>query len=51
MSDESLCVLVTGATGFIGSRLVRALDDDGHRVKAMTRHPDDYAGPGEPVEG
>jgi uncharacterized protein YbjT (DUF2867 family) len=51
MSDDDLCVLVTGATGFIGSRLVRALTDDGHRVKAMTRHPDDYAGPGDPVFG
>jgi uncharacterized protein YbjT (DUF2867 family) len=51
MSDESLTVLVTGATGFIGSRLVRALTAEGHRVKAMTRHPDDYAGPGDPVFG
>src|SRR5690349_6117249 len=51
MSDESLTVLVTGATGFIGSRLVRALVDQGHRVKAMTRHPDNYAGPGDPVYG
>jgi len=51
MSDESLCVLVTGATGFIGSRLVPALIKDGHRVKAMTRNPDDYAGPGDPVGG
>jgi len=46
---ESLCVLVTGATGFIGSRLVPALLEQGHRVKAMTRHPDRYDGPGEPV--
>ena len=44
-------MLVTGATGFIGSRLVRALEADGHRVKAMTRHPDDYDGVGEPVGG
>jgi len=51
MTDESLCVLVTGATGFIGSRLVPALLEQGHRVKAMTRHPDDYDGPGEPVGG
>jgi uncharacterized protein YbjT (DUF2867 family) len=50
-STESLCVLVTGATGFIGSRLVRALVDEGHRVKAMTRRPDDYAGPADPVAG
>jgi uncharacterized protein YbjT (DUF2867 family) len=51
MTDDSLCVLVTGATGFIGSRLVPALLEQGHRVKAMTRHPDDYDGPGEPVGG
>jgi uncharacterized protein YbjT (DUF2867 family) len=50
-STESLCVLVTGATGFIGSRLVRALVDEGHRVKAMTRRPDDYVGPADPVAG
>jgi uncharacterized protein YbjT (DUF2867 family) len=51
MSDNTLTVLVTGATGFIGSRLARALDEQGHRVKAMTRHPDDYDGSGEPVRG
>ena len=50
-SAEGLTVLVTGATGFIGSRLVRALADGGHRVKAMTRRPHDYAGPADPVEG
>jgi uncharacterized protein YbjT (DUF2867 family) len=44
-------VLVTGATGFVGSRLVPALLDRGHRVKAMTRHPETYSGPGEPVHG
>jgi uncharacterized protein YbjT (DUF2867 family) len=44
-------VLVTGATGFIGRRLVPALVDEGHRVRAMTRRPDDYDGPGEPVGG
>ena len=44
-------VLVTGATGFVGSRLVPALLDDGHRVRAMTRHPETYAGLGEPVHG
>src|SRR3954454_17829720 len=51
MNDESLTVLVTGATGFVGRRLVKSLVADGHRVKAMTRHPDDYDGPGEPVFG
>ncbi len=51
MSEQTLTVLVTGATGFVGRRLVRALTDEGHRVKAMTRRPDDYDGPGEPVGG
>jgi uncharacterized protein YbjT (DUF2867 family) len=48
---EPLSVLVTGATGFIGSRLVPELVDKGFAVKAMTRHPDTYDGPGEPVAG
>jgi uncharacterized protein YbjT (DUF2867 family) len=44
-------VLVTGATGFIGSRLVPALIELGCTVKAMTRHPETYDGPGTPVAG
>ncbi len=44
-------VLVTGATGFIGSRLVPELVRAGHEVRAMTRHPDDYDGEGTPVRG
>ena len=44
-------ILVTGATGFIGRRLVPALLDEGHDVRAMTRHPETYDGPGEPVAG
>ena len=50
-STRPLSVLVTGATGFVGSRLVPALVEQGHTVKAMTRHPDDYAGLGDPVPG
>lgn len=44
-------VLVTGATGFIGGRLVPVLIEAGHDVRAMTRHPDQYEGPGEAVGG
>jgi uncharacterized protein len=35
----SQTVLVTGATGFIGSRLVAALSGAGHRVIALVRNP------------
>jgi uncharacterized protein YbjT (DUF2867 family) len=42
-------VLVTGATGFIGRRLVPSLIEAGHEVRAMTRRPESYDGPGEPV--
>lgn len=44
-------VLVTGASGFIGSHLARALVDAGHDVRAMTRSPDRYGGAGKPVRG
>lgn len=44
-------VLVTGATGFIGRRLVPALMEEGHEVRAMTRRPEAYDGPGTPVHG
>ena len=44
-------ILVTGATGFIGRRLVPALMEKGHDVRAMTRHPETYDGPGDAVRG
>jgi uncharacterized protein YbjT (DUF2867 family) len=44
-------ILVTGATGFVGRRLVPALIDQGHDVRAMTRRPQDYRGAGTPVAG
>lgn len=47
----SLTVLVTGATGFVGSHLTRALVEEGHQVRAMTRRPDEYEGQGDPVGG
>ncbi|MGI8678186.1 MAG: NAD(P)H-binding protein [Jatrophihabitans sp.] len=43
--------LVTGASGFIGRRLVPALVQAGHDVRAMTRHPDTYVGEGSAVRG
>jgi uncharacterized protein YbjT (DUF2867 family) len=44
-------VLLTGATGFVGRRLAPVLVERGHDVRAMTRHPDDYDGPGAGVYG
>ena len=49
--SRQLRVLVTGASGFVGRRLVPALVDEGHDVRAMTRHPDDYDGKGTAVYG
>jgi uncharacterized protein YbjT (DUF2867 family) len=43
-------VLVSGASGFIGSHVAARLVEAGHRVRAMTRRPRDYHGAGEPVE-
>ena len=50
MSDQGP-VLVAGASGFVGRRLTRALEEAGHQVRAMTRRPEEYDGPGEPVRG
>src|SRR6476659_8224220 len=48
---EQPTVLVTGATGFIGRRLVPELVERGLEVRAMTRRPESYDGPGKPVRG
>jgi uncharacterized protein YbjT (DUF2867 family) len=44
-------VLVTGASGFVGSSLTEALEAEGHSVLAMTRRPDSYVGAGKPIFG
>ena len=44
-------MLVTGASGFVGSHLAADLVQRGYEVRAMTRRPEDYSGPGKPVAG
>lgn len=51
VNQPRLTVLVTGATGFVGSQVVPALLEQGHDVRAMTRHPETYDGRGDPVAG
>ena len=41
-AQQTRC-LVTGATGYIGGRLVPRLLDGGHAVRAMARNPDKLA--------
>src|SRR4051812_6284132 len=49
--DMTLTVLVTGASGFVGSKLVPRLLARGHEVRAMTRRPQEYTGAGTAVAG
>jgi nucleoside-diphosphate-sugar epimerase len=46
MMDATGKVFVTGATGFIGTRLVQALTDRGERVRALSRRERPEAPPG-----
>src|SRR5512136_687419 len=43
-SDMERVILVTGATGYIGGRLVAALETTGHRVRCLARRPETLRG-------
>jgi uncharacterized protein YbjT (DUF2867 family) len=44
MSDASRKILLTGATGYVGGRLLPLLEAAGYRVRCMTRRPEALAG-------
>lgn len=44
VADDRRLILLTGATGYIGGRLLRALHERGERVRALARRPDDLRG-------
>lgn len=45
--DESL-ILLTGATGYVGGRLLTRLEEIGHRVRCLTRRPDELRSRADP---
>jgi uncharacterized protein YbjT (DUF2867 family) len=38
--SNSKLILLTGATGYVGGRLLPVLESAGHRVRCLTRHPE-----------
>jgi uncharacterized protein YbjT (DUF2867 family) len=44
VADDRRLILLTGATGYIGGRLLRTLHERGERVRALARRPDDLRG-------
>jgi uncharacterized protein YbjT (DUF2867 family) len=40
MPDDPKLILLTGATGYVGGRLLPVLESAGHRVRCLTRHPE-----------
>ena len=44
-------IAVTGATGFLGQHLLRVLEQQGHKVRALTRRPQNTGGTVDWVEG
>ena len=39
MGNDSRLILLTGATGYVGGRLLHALEAAGYRVRCLSRHP------------
>lgn len=39
VSNDQRLVLVTGATGYVGGQLLKALEGTGHRLRCLTRRP------------
>src|ERR1700730_806599 len=40
LGNNSKLILLTGATGYVGGRLLHALEADGYRVRCLSRHPE-----------
>ena len=40
MEKDSKLILLTGATGYVGGRLLHALEAAGYRVRCLSRHPE-----------
>ena len=40
MENNSKLILLTGATGYVGGRLLHALETAGYRVRCLSRHPE-----------
>src|ERR1044072_5834540 len=38
--EERPRILLTGATGYVGGRLLKALEVGGHRARCLARHPE-----------
>lgn len=37
-------ILITGATGYVGGRLLKQLEEDGYRIRCMVRRPENLRG-------
>jgi uncharacterized protein YbjT (DUF2867 family) len=40
LRDDAKLILLTGATGYVGGRLLHALETAGYRVRCLSRHPE-----------